>query len=53
MLPDCSDYYTSTCNNAIAAIDTTYGHAIQFLIDEKFMTIPFDQESSTSIERSL
>ena len=33
--------------------DTTYGHAIQFLIDEKFMMIPFDQESSTSIERSL
>ena len=25
--------------------DTTYTHAIQFLIDNKFMTIPFDQES--------
>ena len=29
--------------------DTTYTHAIQFLIDNKFMTIPFDQESDDSI----
>ena len=26
--------------------DTTYAHAMQFLIDKKFMTIPFNQESS-------
>ena len=29
--------------------DTTYTHVIQFLIDNKFMTIPFDQESDDSI----
>ena len=28
--------------------DTTYTHAIQFLIDNKFMIIPIDQESSSS-----
>ena len=26
--------------------DTTYAHAMQFLIDKKFMKIPFSQESS-------
>jgi len=26
--------------------DTTYAHAMQFLIDKKFMKIPFNQESS-------
>ena len=29
--------------------DTTYAHAIQYLLNEKFMTIPFDQESDASI----
>ena len=34
--------------------DTTYTHAIQFLIDNKFMMIPFDQElSDSTVERSL
>ena len=28
--------------------DTTYAHAIQYLLNEKFMIIPFDQESSDS-----
>ena len=28
--------------------DTTYAHAIQYLLNEKFMIIPFDQESSNS-----
>ena len=29
--------------------DTTYAHAIQYLLNEKFMIIPFDQESDDSI----
>ena len=29
--------------------DTTYTHAIQYLLNEKFMIIPFDQESDDSI----
>ena len=29
--------------------DTTYAHAIQYLLNEKFMIIPFDQESDASI----
>ena len=33
--------------------DTTYTHAIQFLIDNKFMTIPFDQESSDPSSESF
>ena len=28
--------------------DTTYAHATQYLLNEKFMIIPFDQESSNS-----
>ena len=28
--------------------DTTYAHAIQYLLNEKFMIIPFDQELSDS-----
>jgi hypothetical protein len=33
--------------------DTTYTHTIQFLIDNKFMTIPFDQESSDPSSESF
>ena len=34
--------------------DTTYANAIQYLLNEKFMMIPFDQElSDSTVERSL
>ena len=33
--------------------DTTYAHAIQYLLNEKFMTIPFDQELDDSTTESF
>ena len=33
--------------------DSSYGMAIQYLIDEKFLTIPFDQEASDSASSFL
>jgi len=38
--------YTTTWWSTGEISDTTYAHAMQFLIDKKFMKIPFNQESS-------